>query len=265
VQIIPVLDLARGIAVHARGGDRSRYQPLVSELIPNNRAGDAVALVRAYSAMLPVQECYLADLDAIQGGGLQRGLIGELARTHFSGQLMVDSGISDPNGALEVLACGASQVVIGLESLPAFSDLTAILTIVPPGRLVFSLDLRLGSPVLHSAMQDHVARGADAISLAEHAVATGVVTLLVLDLERVGAGCGVDVRLLEMLRHRFPGIRLLAGGGVRSREDLELMRDAGCDAALIGSAIHAGRVTAMDIATLSRSAARPAQSGASAS
>jgi phosphoribosylformimino-5-aminoimidazole carboxamide ribotide isomerase len=117
MQIIPVLDLAGGVAVHAQAGDRTRYSPVKSELAPD-QVGDPLALLRAFHAMLEIHECYVADLDAIQGGAIQRSLIRELAAFHtgFSGALMVDAGTSLPGGALEVLSCGASQVVIGLES-----------------------------------------------------------------------------------------------------------------------------------------------------
>jgi phosphoribosylformimino-5-aminoimidazole carboxamide ribotide isomerase len=262
MQIIPVLDLAGGVAVHAQAGERTRYAPLKSDLVPD-RVGDAVALLRAFHAMLDVHECYVADLDAIQGGAIQRSLIRELAEFHtgFAGALMVDAGASLPGGALEVLSCGASQVVVGLESLHAFADLAAILQVVSPSRVVFSLDLRLGSPIIHPAMQDARGAGPDALSLAEQAVATGAATILLLDLGRIGTGCGVDLGLLEALRRRFPRTRLLAGGGVLTRLDLERMRDAGCDGALIASAVHTGRVTAADLAALSR----PSQSGTSAS
>jgi phosphoribosylformimino-5-aminoimidazole carboxamide ribotide isomerase len=254
MQIIPVLDLAGGIAVHAQAGERTRYAPLKSELMPD-RVGDAVAMLRAFHAMLDVHECYVADLDAIQGGAVQRTLIRELAEFHtgFSGALMVDAGTSSPGGALEVLSCGASQVVVGLESLHAFADLASIVQIIGPTRVVFSLDLRLGIPVLHPAMQDAKGAGPDVLELADQAAAAGVHTLLLLDLGRIGTGCGLDLGLLDALRRRLPRLRLLAGGGILTRLDLERLRDTGCDGALIASAIHSGRVTAADLAALSQS------------
>jgi phosphoribosylformimino-5-aminoimidazole carboxamide ribotide isomerase len=88
------------------------------------------------------------------------------------------------------------------------------------------------------------------LSLAAQATAAGVATLLLLDLGRIGTGCGVDLGLLETLRRRFPGIRLLAGGGVLTRRDLERMRDVGCDGALVASALHTGRVSASDLSEL---------------
>ncbi len=229
--------------------------------------GDPVALLRAFHTTLGVHECYVADLDAIQGGALQRSLLRQLAEFHtgFAGALMVDAGTNQPGGALEVLSCGASEVVVGLETLHAFADLAGIVEVVGPSRVVFSLDLKLGAPILHPALQDVGGAGPDALSLADQATAAGITTLLLLDLGRIGTGCGVDLGMLETLRRRFPGIRLLAGGGVLTRRDLERMRDAGCDGALIASAIHAGRVTASDLADLTGSADWGNQSGTSAS
>jgi phosphoribosylformimino-5-aminoimidazole carboxamide ribotide isomerase len=248
MQIIPVLDLAGGIAVHAQAGDRSRYTPLKSALAPE-LVGDPVALLRAFHGTLGVHECYVADLDAIQGGALQRSLIRQLAAFHtgFAGALMIDAGTSQAGGALEVISCGASEVVVGLETLEAFTDLSAILEVVDPSRVVFSLDLKLGNPIIHPAMQEASGVAPNAMSLARQAVEAGIATLLVLDLGRVGTGCGVDLELLAALRRTFPDIRLLAGGGVLARRDLERMRDAGCDGALIASAIHSGKVTADDL------------------
>src|SRR5688572_13972256 len=266
MQIIPVLDLAGGVAVHAQAGDRTRYAALTSDLVPDH-PGDPVALLRAFHATLGVHECYVADLDAIQGGAVQRALIRQLAEFHtgFAGGLLVDAGTNTPGGALEVLSCGASEVVVGLETLHAFSDLVTIVSRVGPSRVVFSLDLRLGNPVLHPALQDATGVVPDALSLAAQATDAGVSTLLLLDLGRIGTGCGVDLGLVEMLRRRFPAVRLLAGGGVLTRRDLDRMRDAGCNGALIASAIHTGRVSASDLAELTGTSTWTDQSGTSPS
>jgi phosphoribosylformimino-5-aminoimidazole carboxamide ribotide isomerase len=123
---------------------------------------------------------------------------------------------------------------------------------VGPSRTVFSLDLRLGAPILHRAIHDLQGAGPDAVSVAEQAANAGVTTILLLDLGRVGTGVGVDLGLIESLRNRLAGIRLLAGGGVLTRRDLERMRDAGCDGALVASAIHNGRLSVGDLAAVSR-------------
>jgi phosphoribosylformimino-5-aminoimidazole carboxamide ribotide isomerase len=73
----------------------------------------------------------------------------------------------------------------------------------------------------------------------------------------------VNLELVEALRRRFPSERLLAGGGVGSRRDLDRIRDAGCDGALLATALHTGRVGAAD--ALALAAPTSAQSSASTS
>jgi phosphoribosylformimino-5-aminoimidazole carboxamide ribotide isomerase len=251
MDIIPVLDLARGVAVRAQAGDRARYEPVESALMLST-VGDAVGLLRAFRARLGATSCYIADLDAIQGGAVQRTMLRELAQLEngFAGPIMVDAGAHTPESTLEVMACGASQVVIGLETLRAFTHLAEIVRLMGEEQVIFSVDLRLGSPILHPARQDAMGAQPDALSLAAQAVEAGVSTLLVLDLARVGTGCGTDLGLIEELRKQFPELRLLAGGGVQTRRDLDRMRDAGCDGALVASAIHAGTITATDLVEL---------------
>jgi len=262
MQLIPVLDLAHGVAVQARAGDRARYLPVESVLTPGV-AGDPRALIQAYRDILRVRESYVADLDAIRAGDIQRGPLRDLARWGAPCGLLVDAGISDAAAALEVLALGAERVVIGLETLRAFDDLGAIVSAAGPERVVFSLDLRLGRPMLHPA--NRASSGADltTLNLAGHAVASGVKTLLVLDVGRVGTGCGVDLEMLEPLRRHFASERLLVGGGIADRRELDRVRDAGCDGALVATALHLGLIGAADVPGLAATAA--AQSNASTS
>jgi phosphoribosylformimino-5-aminoimidazole carboxamide ribotide isomerase len=131
---------------------------------------------------------------------------------------------------------------------------------VGPSRVIFSLDLKLGCPLVHPALHDTVGTTPDAMSLATQAVAAGIRSILVLDVARVGTGCGVDLGLLQALRGQFASERLFAGGGVLARRDLERMRDAGCDGALVATAIHAGHITAADVAELSGPASQSATS-----
>ncbi len=226
--------------MHARAGDRTRYRPVESVLTPG-RAGDALALVQAYRDTVGARECYVADLDAIQGGELQRGPLRELARAAAPCALMVDAGVRGPAEVGDVLALGATAAVVGLETLRRLEDLGAAVAAAPPGRIVFGLDLRFGRPVLSpdaAASPDPP----EPEELVARAVAAGVGAVLVLDVGRVGTGEGVDLELLGRLRRRFPGVRLLAGGGIAGAEDLAELARAGCDGALVATALHAGGI-----------------------
>jgi phosphoribosylformimino-5-aminoimidazole carboxamide ribotide isomerase len=76
--------------------------------------------------------------------------------------------------------------------------------------------------------------------------------VIVLDLARVGSGTGVDLDLLARVRRAAPGLALLAGGGVRDAADLDRLADAGCDGALVATALHDGRIGAAEVARVAR-------------
>jgi phosphoribosylformimino-5-aminoimidazole carboxamide ribotide isomerase len=73
--------------------------------------------------------------------------------------------------------------------------------------------------------------------------------VLVLDLARVGMRRGVDVALLKRVRAAAPGVELTVAGGVRGLSDLASAAAAGCNAALVATALYDGRIVAMDIAS----------------
>jgi phosphoribosylformimino-5-aminoimidazole carboxamide ribotide isomerase len=200
-------------------------------------------LAAAYRHTLGCHEVYVADLNAIAGGGPQHALLEAIRSTGL--RLLVDAGVDGPDAAIDLLAAGAYRVVVGLETLPSFDALAAIVEVCGRDGVVFSLDLMEGRPLVRVG----ATHGSEPLSLAAAAVRAGVGTVLALDLARVGRGRGPDLEMVGALRRLGGGsIGLLAGGGVRSADDLRLLAAAGCDGALVASALHDGRIGAAAIA-----------------
>jgi phosphoribosylformimino-5-aminoimidazole carboxamide ribotide isomerase len=70
----------------------------------------------------------------------------------------------------------------------------------------------------------------------------------VLDLARVGMASGLDVDLLTRIRTRVGSVQLYAGGGIRNSQDVEVVRNVGCDGALVASALLDGQISRRDLA-----------------
>jgi phosphoribosylformimino-5-aminoimidazole carboxamide ribotide isomerase len=233
VRVIGVIDVKSGRAVHARGGRRDLYEPVRSPLVPPERAGDAAALARGYRDILGLASIYVADLDAIAGQSMQ-DLTGILA---CGLPLMVDAGVTTETDAERALTLGVARVVVGLETLASFEDLARIVRRVGAERVVFSLDLCDAQPVTQPAASFG---GLVPLALARLAVRAGASAVLLLDLARVGRLVGADMALVRALRASLPHIELIVGGGVRGHADLKQLAHAGCDAALVGTALHEG-------------------------
>jgi phosphoribosylformimino-5-aminoimidazole carboxamide ribotide isomerase len=78
----------------------------------------------------------------------------------------------------------------------------------------------------------------------------GLREAIVLDLARVGSGAGPDVALVAELRAAFPALELLAGGGVRTIDDLRALDGAGAAGALVATALHSGVIGPRELAEL---------------
>jgi HisA/HisF family protein len=241
MEVIPALDLRGGCAVHADGGDRSRY-PVVDGVLGSGT--DPVALAARFRDRLGCDTVYVADLDAIAGLGHSRDIVARIAVSGLA--VMLDAGIRTPDAAAESLDAGAARVVVGLETLRSMDELGAIVRAVGPERVTFSLDLRADQPI---AASPALAR-ATPVAIAAAAAEQGVRQLIVLDLARVGQGLGPPLDLLRRLRSRLPDVSLIAGGGIAGPQDLDALSAIGCAAAIVGTALHRGRITRADIARL---------------
>lgn len=239
VLVIPVMDLKDGRAVHARRGERAGYPPVDGLL---GTGEDPLALAAAFRDRLGCQSLYVADLDAIAGRGDPLPFLARLASLGL--HPLIDAGVRTAEQAESLLDAGAAKIVVGLETLRTFDDLSAVIRAAGAERVVFSLDLRGGRPLAGPP----ALAAADPVDLAEAAAARGVQSLLCLELARVGSGVGPPCALLAQLRSRLPHLQLYAGGGVRDARDLNSLIALGCTGALVATALHRGRITRADIA-----------------
>ncbi|HUQ79912.1 MAG TPA: HisA/HisF-related TIM barrel protein [Gemmatimonadaceae bacterium] len=231
MRIIGVIDIREGRAVHAVAGARAAYAPAGD--------GDALALARDYVERLGVREIYVADLDAITLGvdELNASLVGAIAGLGVP--VMVDAGVSSVDDAERVLGAGASKVIVGLETLTDFAALDDICARVGGVRVIFSIDLRDGVSLARPNVASSFATIDD---VARRVAESGVRTAIVLDLARVGTGAGVDLDIVRSIRAAAPTLTLLAGGGVREQGDLVALAGAGCDGALVATALQRGSI-----------------------
>jgi phosphoribosylformimino-5-aminoimidazole carboxamide ribotide isomerase len=219
MRLIGVIDVRGGVAVHARGGVRERYEAI----------GDPIELARKYLDDCGVAELYVADLDAIENpaDALQHPQVRTICER---AAVWLDAGISSVTRAREAIALGAAHAVVGLETLPSFEVLTPICEAVGGDRVAFSLDMRDGRPL-------GIGENEEPAVLASRAVGCGASAVIVLDLARVGMRAGLDVDLLKQVRHAVRGVEVIAGGGVRGQDDLDRLAYIGVDGALVATAL----------------------------
>jgi phosphoribosylformimino-5-aminoimidazole carboxamide ribotide isomerase len=242
MRILPVLDVKDGVVVRGVGGRRHEYRPIVSQLTASARP---LEVARAFRDRLALTELYLADLDAI--GGLPAALGVYTALRTLGCRLWVDAGVREADMALPVAAAGVERLVIGLETVHGPEVLASLCRVLGGERVVFSLDLHDGKPLGDSKHW----QGADPWSIAAQAVDTGIGTLIVLDLARVGGGGGTGTEnLCARLAAAYPEVAIIAGGGIRGLADVRALRQRAVSGVLVSSALHDGRLGPQELAAI---------------
>jgi phosphoribosylformimino-5-aminoimidazole carboxamide ribotide isomerase len=244
VRILPVLDLKRGHVVRGVAGDRQAYRPIRSVL-----CGDAspVCVAAAVHNLLGVSDCYVADLDAIEGDVAAWDIYRQLENLGL--KLWIDAGlrsVRDAEAMARRIADGLqpAAVIAGLESLPDFALLETLRRWIEPTTVVFSLDLIQGQP---RTVMDHWRRAAP-VELFQRALECGVEHVIVLDLASVGSRRGPTTGpICRELRSKSPRAEIISGGGVRSMDDVRQLTETGCDRVLVASAIHDGSIRQVDL------------------
>jgi phosphoribosylformimino-5-aminoimidazole carboxamide ribonucleotide (ProFAR) isomerase len=144
------------------------------------------------------------------------------------------------------LDAGAARVLVGTAALdPSFLRTAAGRF---GSRLAVAVDVRDGLVAVEGWTR---AASVSAGELAAACAAAGVQRLLVTSTRRDGTLAGPDLELLELVREssRLP---VIAAGGVASLDDLRLLRELGCEGAVVGSALWRGRFTLAEAVSLER-------------
>ena len=239
--ILPVLDLMQGQIVRGIAGRREEYRPIVSQMV---NSAEPLAIADAFRTYFGFTEFYLADLDAIQHGQPAFHVYQQLQNAGF--RLWIDAGLrgrDDPT-VEALMEANAAGIIVGLESIAEPGELRRIVERAGESRVVFSLDLKNGTPLADPAWQT-----TDPWTISEHAITeAGVGRLIVLDLARVGVGEGAGTEeLCARLKRVYPGLQLTAGGGVRNLVDVRRLTSIGVERVLVASALHDGRITVDDV------------------
>jgi phosphoribosylformimino-5-aminoimidazole carboxamide ribotide isomerase len=234
-----------GLVVRGVAGRRSEYRPIISQIATDATPAN---VARAFAEKFGFDTAYVADLDAIQFGRPNVAAWQAIAGAGL--KLWLDAGIGTSAIAGEVLNRLAdaqidAQLVVGSESLASTDELRGIVEHCLHRPPIFSLDLLAGRPLVRNPAW----QGLSPLELALAAVAWGCGELIVLDLADVGTHSGTrTLELCRQIRRVCPPIHLIAGGGVRGAADLRPLAEAGCQTALVASALHDGRLTPAEIA-----------------
>lgn len=224
-EVIPAIDVLGGRAVRLAGGKRDAV---------TLEGGEPVDLAGRF-ADEGAGRLHLVDLDGAFSGVPSLELVERVARAGRL-PLQVGGGYRTLGAIAAALDAGADRVMIGTAALGQ-GFLESAVERFGPG-LVVAVDVRDGRVAVEGWTQvSELSPG----ELASRCAAVGVSRLLVTSAVRDGSLAGPDVALVGEVS--AAGLPVLAAGGIASLDDLRALRWAGCEGAVVGSALLAGHFT----------------------
>lgn len=239
MQVLPVLDILHGNVVRGVAGNRENYRPIISQL---TFQCDPLSVADAIRSEFGLDHIYVADLDGIMHQRPNLKLYRRLIDHGF--RLLIDAGIRSLADASLVRSVSHDvEVVVGLETCRSPDDLREMAARISDA--TFSLDLQSGQLRLSPDCRGWSPHLQEIVG---QVVESNIHSILVLDLADVGMGTGGSTdSVCHSIRSEFPSVNLIAGGGVRNREDLRRICAQRVDAVLVASALHDGRLKREDV------------------
>lgn len=226
-QLIGVIDLQGGAAVHGVAGDRGNYKPV------GFCQGDAEQLARYYLEQ-GVGSLYIADLDGLRGETVQLEVCERLIKVGFRrvwidlGWRSRDRGVTSEMGRMSRVYPSLGWI-LATETEQRIESLDSLLLEVPAEKICISLDF---------AAEQFRGKGHDWRDWIVASLKRSVTQFLVLDVASVGTSRGVPTEsLCRQIKREWPEVALSSGGGVRGDVDLQNIINAGCESVLVATAL----------------------------
>jgi len=229
MELIPVIDIKKGLAVHAKLGLREHYQPLNTLLCPSS---EIIQVIDCFLSVHDFKIIYLADLDAIIGTGNNQKLIKTLLQIYPKIIFLVDSGYQRHPSLLTTF--DNYQTVLGSES---YSDNVLNNLKSFEKNFILSLDFSaqgrpLGSEQLFNEQDLWTSQ------------------IILMTLARVGSSEGVDLDKLIYYQQLNPKVEFIASGGIRSIDDVYALKRIGIKKVLCATALHNKMISSIEIQKL---------------
>jgi phosphoribosylformimino-5-aminoimidazole carboxamide ribotide isomerase len=232
--VIPAIDLMDGKCVRLKKGD---FDTSITY------SDDPVQMAKTFEEA-GLDRLHLVDLDGARTGSPKH--LEVLSAIKQETDLKVDfgGGLRDRNALADAFLHGADWVTVGSAAIrrpAAFGDW---IEDFGPGRFILAADVKDGFVAVSGWSETSSRRLVDLITEFE---ALGLEHVLVTDISRDGMLTGPAVDLYREIKVDFPDTFLIASGGVSSKEDLQALRAAGCDAVVVGKAIYEGRIPIQEL------------------
>ena len=237
MEIIPAIDIIDGKCVRLTKGDYN-----ICKTYSDNPLDMALRFQDAGLTRL-----HLVDLDGAKSKHIVNYPTLEAIAGHTDLTVDFGGGIKSTSDLETALGCGAAMVTVGSTAVSQPELMAQWIEDFGQEHIILGADARDGKISVNGWKEDSALTLSDFI---HDYIEKGITQVLCTDINRDGMLQGPAVELYKKILTEFPGLGLIASGGVSSADDLIALKQAGLPAAIVGKAYYEGRVTLAQLAEL---------------
>ena len=229
IELIPAIDIIGGQCVRLTKGDYD--QKTVYR--------DSPAEVAKEFEQIGFKRLHVVDLDGAKSKHIVNNEV--LRRVTTDTQLVVDfgGGIKTDEDIEKAFAAGASMVTIGSIAVTDPDLFMGWLEKYGAEHIILGADVRHGKISINGWKEDSAE---DLLPFLKKYVDAGVKNVLCTEISKDGTLTGPAIELYQSIMAAYPGLHLIASGGVSSINDIKALEAAGIPAVVFGKAIYEGKI-----------------------
>lgn len=228
--IVPAIDLIDGKCVRLSKGDYSQCRTYSDSPVDMARRFQDAGLKRLH----------LVDLDGARSHHIVNLRTLEQIAAHTTLTIDFGGGVKSDADISSAFSAGADMVTVGSLAVTDQELMSEWIGKYGPERLILGADARDGYISVNGWKEDSRLSLNAFINMYRQ---QGISHILCTDINRDGMLQGPSVGLYKDLLSKFPGIELIASGGVSCDEDLIDLSRAGLFEAIVGKAYYEGRIS----------------------
>lgn len=229
MDIIPSFDLMGGRLVRLRQGnfDQKTEYP-----------DDPLELARKLETA-GIRQLHITDLDGARDGAMRNNNVLALIGAHTRLHIQYGGGLRSIPSLKQAWDAGANVFSVGSVAVLAPDEFRAWVDKFGPERFLVGADVRERKIAVNGWVRQ---TEMDLFTFLDYLTGLGIQRVSVTDISRDGELGGPAIDLFKDIIQHYPGLSLVAGGGISTVADLEALADIGCGGALVGKALLEGKI-----------------------
>ena len=231
---IPAIDIIDGQCVRLTQGDYAQKKVYNQNPLEVAKAFEAVG----------IQRLHLVDLDGAKASRIINYKVLENIANNTSLQIDFGGGLKSDEDVRIAFECGAHQITGGTVAVKQPELFLHWLDHYGSEKIILGADVKDGQIAVHGWQEKSSLKLFDFL---KDYTEKGVEYVICTDISKDGLLEGSAIALYQKIISDFPGLKLIASGGVSSISEVEQLKSIGCYGAIIGKAIYEGKIDLNDI------------------